>query len=56
LDELAKQASAWAEIIGPNIYLQAAALALVFILLGKIVEFVLSKSIAKIVSRSKTNF
>jgi small-conductance mechanosensitive channel len=56
LEDLANQAGAWAEIIGPNVYPQAAALAIVFILLGKIAEFVLSKTIAKIVSRSKTDF
>lgn len=56
MQDLAKQAGAWAEILGPNIYLQAAAVALLFILLGKIADLVLSKSIAKIVARSKTDF
>ena len=45
---------AWAELIGPNIYLQAAAIAVAFILFGKIAIFVLGKTVAKIVSRSKT--
>lgn len=56
MQDLAKQAGAWVEILGPNIYLQAASLALVFILLGKIADLVLSKAIAKIVARSKTDF
>jgi len=46
----------WAEFIGPNIYLQAAALALTFILFGKIADIVLSKTIAQFVARSKTEF
>lgn len=44
----------WAEVFGPNIYLQALAFALVFILLGKLADLVFSKAIAKLVSRSKT--
>jgi small-conductance mechanosensitive channel len=56
LNELIDQVKAWAEVFGPNIYLQAVALAIVFILLGKIADLVLSKAIAKIVSRSKTEF
>lgn len=55
MNDLIDRASAWAEFIGPNIYLQAVALAVVFVLLGKIADLVLSKSIAKIVSRSKTD-
>jgi small-conductance mechanosensitive channel len=56
LNELIDQAQSWAEIVGPNIYLQAAALAVIFILLGKIADVVLCKALAKIVARSKTAF
>jgi small-conductance mechanosensitive channel len=56
LNELIDQVKAWAEVFGPNIYLQAVALAIVFILLGKVADLILSKAIAKIVSRSKTEF
>jgi len=56
LNELIDQVHSWVDVIGPNIYLQAAALALVFILLGKIADVVLCKIIAQIVARSKTEF
>jgi len=56
LNDFIDQVQSWAELIGPNIYLQAAAIAVAFILLGKIADLVLSKAIAQIVSRSKTEF
>ena len=56
MNQLIDQVKVWAEVFGPNIYLQAVALAIVFILLGKVADLVLSKAIAKIVSRSKTEF
>ena len=56
MNELIDQVHSWVDVIGPNIYLQAAALALVFILLGKIADVVLCKIIAQIVARSKTEF
>ena len=56
MNEFIGQVQSWAEFIGPNIYLQAAVIAVAFILIGKIAEFVLSKTIAQIVSRSKTQF
>ncbi len=56
MNELIDQVKAWAEVFGPNTYVQAVALAIVFILLGKVADLVLSKAIAKIVSRSKTEF
>ncbi|MBT8080714.1 MAG: mechanosensitive ion channel family protein [Gammaproteobacteria bacterium] len=46
----------WAGLLGPNPYVQAAAIAVAFIIIGKIAEFVLSRLILKIVSRSKTEF
>lgn len=56
MNEFIDQVQSWAEFIGPNIYLQAMAIAVAFILIGKIAELVLSKTIAQIVSRSKTQF
>ena len=44
----------WAEILGPNIYLQAAAIAAVFMLAGKFADLILTKVLTRIVSRSKT--
>jgi len=44
-----------AELIGPNVYLQALAIAIAFILFGKIADWVISRTIGKIASRSKTD-
>lgn len=44
-----------AELIGPNVYLQALAIALAFIFFGKVADWVISRSIGKIASRSKTD-
>ena len=43
----------WAEIIGPNIYLQAISIAVAFILIGKIAELILTGMIGRIAKRSK---
>ena len=44
-----------AELIGPNVYLQALAIAIAFILFGKIADWVISRTIGKIASRSKND-
>lgn len=44
----------WATYLGPNVYLQALALAIAFIIVGKIADIIISRVVAKIVSRSKT--
>jgi small-conductance mechanosensitive channel len=54
--ELLEQVQSWAAILGPNIYLQAAAIALAFILVGKLADLLISRIIAKIVSRSSSEF
>ena len=45
-----------AELIGPNVYLQALVIAVAFILFGKVAEWVLTRAIGKLVSRSETDF
>lgn len=45
-----------AGLIGPNVYLQALAIAVIFILVGKIADWLLSRTIGKIVSRSSSDF
>jgi len=54
LQETISEIHSWAEILGPNIYLQAAAIAAVFMLVGKIADLILTKVLTKIVRRSKT--
>lgn len=41
---------AWAGILGPNNYVRAAGLVVVFLLFGKIAELMLSKILAKVVA------
>ncbi len=45
----------YAELLGPNVYLQAAAIVVVFVIAGKIADVVLSRTVSEIASRSKTN-
>lgn len=48
------QIERWAALLGPNIYLQAAAIAVAFIFAGKISDFLLCNTLAKIAARSNT--
>ncbi len=45
----------WAQLLGPNIYLQAVGIAIGFIAIGKFADLIISRIIARIVSRSKTD-
>lgn len=56
MQEYVDQVIAWAAILGPNTYLQAAVTALGFIALGKIAELILSKFLLKIARRSSATF
>ena len=46
----------FAELIGPNLYLQAAMIAAAFILLGKIADWIISGVVGRIASRSSNEF
>jgi len=54
LSELIEKVRALAELVGPYPYLQAAIIALVFIFLGKIADWVLSSMAGRIARRSST--
>ena len=56
LSELVEQVQSLAEIIGPNLYLQAAIIALAFIILGKIADWIISGIIGRIARRSDNEF
>ena len=56
MNEFFQQVQDWATVIGPNIYLQALAVALAFGFIGKIADVVLSRAIGQFVRRSKTDF
>ncbi len=56
MDELIRQSEAWAEIIGPNVYLQAALIALAFVVIGKIADWIISAIVGRLAKRSETDF
>lgn len=56
MSEFIQRVQQWAEVIGPNPYLQAFAIAIAFILIGKIAELLLTGMIGRIAKRSKSNF
>ena len=45
----------WAQLLGPNVYVQALALAIGFIVVGKIADFFISRVVSKIADRSSTS-
>jgi small-conductance mechanosensitive channel len=45
----------WALIIGPNKYLQALAIAIIFIVIGKVAELILTSMIGRIAKRTETD-
>ena len=51
-----EQFQSWVQILGPNIYLQAAAIAVAFVFVGKLADLLISRIIARIVSRSSGDF
>lgn len=55
MSDLIQQVQQLAELIGPNAYLQALVIALAFIAFGKIADWLLSRMIGRIASRSKTD-
>ncbi|MCH7820710.1 MAG: mechanosensitive ion channel family protein [Proteobacteria bacterium] len=55
MSDFIQQVRQLAEVIGPNAYLQALAIALGFIVVGKIADWVLSRMVGRIASRSKTD-
>jgi len=55
LQGIFEKTQAWAQLLGPNVYLQAVAIAVVFILVGKIADFIITRVIGQVVRRSKTD-
>ena len=56
MNETIQKVQELAELIGPNLYLQALVIATVFIVVGKIADWLLTRAIGKLVSRSETDF
>ena len=56
MNDLIARVQQLAELIGPNVFLQAAIIAAVFIFIGKIADWIISGIIGRIASRSSNNF
>ena len=56
LDELIARTQALAEIVGPNVYLQAALIATGFIVVGKIADWIVSGIIGRFAQKSSNEF
>ena len=56
MNDLIAKVQKLAELIGPNVYLQAAIIAAVFIFAGKIADWIISGIIGRIASRSSNKF
>lgn len=56
MDELTGKVQQLAELIGPNLYLQAALIAAAFILAGKVADLIISGIIGRIARRSSNEF
>ena len=54
MQDLFSQTREWAQLLGPNVYLQALAIAVAFIVAGKVADFIISRVIAKLVAKSET--
>ena len=54
MNEVTAQIDKAAELLGPNLYVQAAFIALVFVIIGKIAEWILSRMIGRVARRSST--
>ncbi len=55
MQDILEQTQAWAQLLGPNAYVQAVAIAVAFIVVGKIADFIISRVIGQVVSRSQTS-
>jgi small-conductance mechanosensitive channel len=54
LQEIFETAESWVQVLGPNVYLQALVLAVVFIFLGKLADIIFSRIVPKLADRSET--
>lgn len=56
MTDLITQVQQLAELMGPNTYLQAAIIAAVFLIIGKIADWIISSLVGRIAKRSSNNF
>ena len=55
MQDIVEQIQRWAELLGPNIYLQAAAIAFAFILVGKLADLIISRVVRKATTKTRTD-
>ena len=55
MEDTIQQVKQLAELIGPNVYLQALAIAVTFIAVGKVADWIISRAFGKLVSRSEND-
>ena len=56
MNEVVTRLQQFAELVGPNVYLQAVILAVTFVLLGKVADWIISGIIGRIARRSSNDF
>ena len=56
MDESIAQVQRFAELVGPNVYLQAAIIAAIFILIGKIADWIISRIAGRFAKQSTNDF
>lgn len=56
MNDLIARVQQLSELIGPNVFLQAAIIATVFIIIGKVADWIISGIIGRIADRSSNNF
>ncbi|MEM7432439.1 MAG: mechanosensitive ion channel family protein [Pseudomonadota bacterium] len=55
MDEWILRVQGWAEVFGPNPYVQAGIIAIVFVIIGKLADLILSAIAGRLVRKSKTD-
>lgn len=56
MQDVLVKVQSWVQFLGPNVYLQAAAIAVIFIIFGKLAELLISRVVSRIASRSSSEF
>lgn len=55
MQDIIEQTQSFAELFGPNIYLQAAAIAVLFILTGKVADLIVSRLVRRATAKTRTD-
>ena len=55
MQQVIEQIQSWVQVLGPNVYMQAAGVAAVFILVGKLADLLICRVIGRFVRQSSTD-